>query len=167
MQGTGPAMASSEAQDYLDNDSPSGRHNKADLDKLADELGIAAGPTEEVEAVGGGAAKSEGAGATSTTGEEEDDNFDDSMPESGPVLKSSVSEGDGGAAAAAGKGEGGGGAGAARREGRRTHRASFDGYDFNTLRKVGSLRMGIHSNQGGAPQLAAARSTDAQGNKTT
>lgn len=167
MQGTGPAVTSSEAQDYLDNDSPSGRYSKADLDKLGDELGIAAGPTrdgEAAEAAGGAAAQPEGAGATSTTGEEEeDDNFDDSMPDisSGPVVKSSAS-----ASSAAAAGEGGGaGAGAARREGRRTNRASFDGYDFNTLHKVGSLRMGVSSNQGGAPQLAATRSMDAQGNK--
>lgn len=157
MQGAGLAMASSEAQDFLDNESPSGRHSKTDLAKLGDELGIAAGPTDleaAEEAAGGGAAQSEGAGAASTIGEEEDD-FDDSMPTSGPVLKSSVSAG-----------EGGGGAGAARREGRKTHRASFDGYDFNTLRKVGSLRMGAPSNQGGATQLAAARSMDARGNTT-
>ncbi|CBN75159.1 protein kinase [Ectocarpus siliculosus] len=170
MQGTGgPAMTSSEAQDYLDYDSPSGRYSKADLDKLGDELGIAAGPTTDAEAAaeaagGGAAAQPEGAGATSTTGEEKkNDNFDDSMPDisSGPVLKPSAS-----ASSAAAAGEGGGaGAGAARREGRRSNRASFDGYDFNTLRKVGSLRMGVSSNQGGAPKLAAGRSMDAQGNK--
>lgn len=108
---------------------------------------------------------------TATTGEDADDFDEGGVPDHAPVLHSAATTSAALAAAAtkaaqragagAGKGEGGGAnAAAAPPRHRKDNRASFDGYDFNTLRKVGSLRMGTQKSQGGAgvPQLAAARS---------
>lgn len=168
MQNTGLATTSSEAQDSLDC-SPSGRHNEADLSKLGDELGISAGPTDAEAA----AAAQPRDGSTTLTNDSAGD-----MPDSGPVLKSSASTSAAVAAAAAAAGEGEGADDSATGKGEggapplhrsnKDHRASFDGYDFNTLRKVGSLRMGGGpKNQGGVPELAAVRSIGARGYKPT
>ena len=180
MQTTGFATTSSEAQDSLDC-SHSGRHSEADLSKLGDELGISAGPTD-AEA----AAAAVAAAAQARDGNATNDSAGD-MPDGDPVLKTSASmpaavagagagaaatsaaaagDGDGADDSATGKGDGGAPEAALRRN--KDHRASFDGYDFNTLRKVGSLRMGGGPmNQGGVPKLAAARSTGARGCKPT
>lgn len=124
--------------------SRSGRVSQADLSKLGDELGISAGPAAAASAAavapdqdGHAAAAGDGGGDYTTEGS--------------AVLKPSKSTSAGiaaAAAAAAAKEDGEDdeeekievSASAAPRLRNKDHRASFDGYDFNTLRKVGSAQ---------------------------
>lgn len=180
MPTTGLATAWSEAQDSLDC-SFSGRHSEADLSKLGDELGISAGPTD-AEAAAAAAAVQPRDGKMLPTNNGAGDITDGgrvqnlSASTSAAVAAAAAAAAASAAAAAASAGEGEGTNGPATEEGEggadpahrrnKDNRASFDGYDFNTLRKVGSLRMGgAPKNQGSVPELAAARSMDARGSK--
>eukprot|EP00903_Cladosiphon_okamuranus_P006960 g6774.t1 len=164
MQTTGLATTSSEAQDSLDV-SHSGRHSEADLSKLGDELGISAGP-KDTEA----AAETRDGNTTKTNDSAGDAPGDDpavklsASTSAAVAAAAAASEGDGADDSASGKGA----SNPPDHRKNKDHRASFDGYDFNTLRKVGSLRMGSSAkNQASAPKLAAARSMGAQGHKPT
>lgn len=166
VQNTGLASTLSEAQDFLD--SPSGRHSETDLSRLGDELGISAGPTTDAESAAAAAAQPRDENTALTNDSAGD------MPDSNPVLKSSAVSASAAAAvaaapAAAAAGGGEGTDDSATGKGRKKdYRASFDGYDFNTLRKVGSLQLGgAPRNQGGGPELAGARPMGARGHEPT
>lgn len=175
--------ASREAQHYLDDDalsdldsSRSGRVSETDLSKLADELGIAPGATEATAAASevrdGESMPDRGGKSNGGDGEAHGGTANIGVPDSGERSGSAVSanfngqstkaSGSASASAAAGTAavDSMAGTGGERQDASpgKSKKASFDGYDFNTFRKVGAH--GVGRTDQGLPQLASRRSAD-------
>lgn len=160
----GSSAASGAAVDCLGLDDLSECHGKTDVSKLEHDLGVSPGPPEAAAGSAaptavkekGGAGEGGSGGSVVGIDTRADANGSASIAAS-TLTPASVPAATGGG----GGGVPGGGVESVQAGGVRIHKprkASFDGYDFNTLQKVGSIGVGRLTQ--GVPHLAAKRSSD-------